>query len=225
MTFLINTNEHKRVKKIFEKEAFPFSLDGFDFLLYTNSGVIPGERKRIPQDLISSVEDGRLNREILAMREVSEIYFVLLEGTFGYNHRTGLLRMGRRLVNWKEKGIRNLLRTIQYCEGAYIEYSRDTKHSVEVVASLQEYFDAKRHLSLKHRPRLQSAWYFPLKTERVIYFYQGLPGIGSITAKAIYEKFPNPLSLFQASIDEICEASRIGKSMATKIYNFLRGIE
>ena len=65
MTLLITTNAPKKIRELFEdKNEVPMS---FDIKLYTESAVAGIERKKVPSDLIASVEDGRLGREILAM--------------------------------------------------------------------------------------------------------------------------------------------------------------
>ncbi len=197
----------------------------FDMMLYTESGKVGLERKKIPGDLLSSVTDGRLNRELLAMREETQIQVLLLHGSIRY-HKDGKLKVwGRRPGrDWTKKGITNLLRTVQYVEGMYLEYAKNNRELVQVVYDLQEYFDKKDHTSLKSRTRIQTNWIVPSYGERIIHFYNGLPGVGINGAKKIYDKFPSPIQLYSASVEEIMEVPRIGRALATGIYNFLRGI-
>ena len=67
----INSNEPKRVKRAFEDILDPYPLaefdkGEFDMLLFTKAGAVAIERKKIPQDLLSSIDDGRLSRELVA---------------------------------------------------------------------------------------------------------------------------------------------------------------
>lgn len=198
---------------------------GFDMQLFTEAGAIGIERKKAPSDLLTSVGDGRLNREILAMREVTRIQILLLHGKIRY-HKDGKLRVwGRRPYwNWTKRGVTNLLRTVRYVEGVYIEQADNDRELVQVVHDLQVYFDQKDHLSLKSRSGIETNWMVPTRDERIIYFYSGLPGIATIGAKKLYDIFPAPLQLYEASLEDLMRVSGIGKIMATGIYNFLRGI-
>ena len=221
MTVIITTNEPKKVRQLFDdKLEIPM---GFDMMLLTNSGRIGIERKKVPGDLLSSVADGRLNKEILAMREETQIQVLLLHGIIRY-HEDGKLKVwGKRPGrDWTKKGITNLLRTIQYVEGVYVETAANNRELVEVVHDLQEYFDKGSHTSLKSRPRIQTDWIVPTHGEKVIYFYNGLPGVGITGAKKLYDRFPAPLQLYGASVDEIMKIPRVGRVMAQGIYQFLR---
>jgi len=204
----------------------------FDILLLTNSGKIACERKATPGDFISSVQDGRLQREVVAMREVSDINIIIQHGTFRYDKDCHLIVPGMKYrerkdgekarSGWTRKGIRNLKRTLTYVEGLYIEEAADDEDLVDVVNSLQEYFDEKTHSALRRRPSIQSNWFSPTRDEKVQYFYQGLPGIKDIRAHDLQALFHNPMDIYQASVEEIMECPGIGHKIATSIYNFLR---
>ena len=220
MTVVITSNEPKSIRKLFT-DRIEMSME-FDFKLYTKSGIVGIERKKVPGDLISSIEDGRLGKQILAMREECSIKIVLLHGVMTYN-KNGVLRQGKRTSSrWTAKGMRNLRRTLEFVEGCYIEYARNNIELVNVINEIQIYLDTPQHNSMHIRQGIRRDWIIPTNQERVMYWFQGLPKVGTTTAKKLYDKFPTPLSLFQASIEEICEVPKIGKHSATNIYNFLR---
>ena len=220
-SIVITTNEPREIKNLFGEQALESPM-GFDMLLYTSKTPLPIERKKVPGDLLASVTDGRLAREISAMREVSQFFVVLLHGTIIYRKDDSVYMYGNKGRNWTKKGVRNLLRTLQFVEGAYIEYASTDEELVQVVNELQEYFDRQYHLSFRLRPSFQTNWIMPTRQEKVIYFFQGLPGISAIRAKSLSEKFPSPLNLYQASVDDITQISGLGNVLATRIYNFLR---
>ena len=222
MTIFIDSNEPRKVKNAFGEHAIDIPLNGYDFEIYTESGLVCIERKRIPGDFLGSVTDGRLYKQILSMRESSSIAILLLEGKFRYT-KEGILVQGRRRTRWNRKGINNLLRSIRWVEGIDIERSSGLDETVDTVLQIEEYFDKIDHLSLKSRPRIQTNWIVPSYGERIIHFYNGLPGVGINGAKKIYDKFPSPMQLYSASVEEIMEVPRIGRALATGIYNFLRG--
>ena len=197
---------------------------GYDICLFTNIGKVGIERKKIPSDLIASIEDGRLGREILAMREECKVMIILLHGVMRYNEN-GTLRLGRRTsYRWNEKGIRNIRRTLEFVEGCYIETARNDKELVNVVNEIQDYLNEKDHFSTKGRLPIKSDWIKSTYYERVRYWMDGLPGVGARGAILLTDRFLTPMSLFQATIEEIDEVPHIGKVVAANIYNFLRGI-
>ena len=223
MTVLITTNEPKAIRELFvDRIETPLP---FDMKLYTEAGTVGGERKRVPGDLLSSVADGRFAREILAMREECQFMVIFLHGVIRF-YRDDVVRMGsrRRGRQWTRKGIRNLYRTLQWVEGCYLEYPANNTELVEVVEELQKYLDTTDHFSLKGRPGMKTDWVVSTYEERVRYFYDGLPGIGIISAKSLCSRFPSPLDLYQASVEEIMEVRGFGKPSALQVYNFLRGL-
>jgi len=227
MSIVIDSNDYVQIGKAFGDLAVPSPLDGFDILLFTRRGQVPIERKKIPSDLIASVNDGRLAKELRAMRQVSRFYIVLLHGTFIFRNDDTLVIPGAKKAgrDWTRKGIKNLLRTLQYVEGVYLEYAEDDRELVEVVQQVEDYFNKSQHLSLRIRPGLQSNWLIPSRDEKYLYWMQGLPKISAIRAKQLLKVFPTPLSICGASIEELSNISGIGKTIAGAIYNFIRGLD
>lgn len=218
MSIVVTTNEPRRIRELFkDKVEVPM---GFDFLIYTNRGPIPIERKT-PGDLVSSVSDGRLKGELSAMRNVSSIYIVLIHGKFKYT-KYGELAMRGHGRKWTKRGVKNLLRTIQLVEGAFIEYAESDKELVDIIYNLQEYFDKTHHLSLKIRAGLSTNWLVPVRAEKVRHFYQGLPKISAIRARELEKVFPNPMGLYEASVGDLAKVSGFGPNLAKGVYNFLR---
>lgn len=220
MSFCITTNEPITIKALpWKDDCLQVPMD-FDFMLFTKSGIIGLERKAIPDDLISSLFDGRLSREIQAMREQCDICILIKHGKYTF-HRDGSLKCHQG--NWTREGLKNFERTIQYVEGLYIEEAEDDLALVDLIHNLQTYFDQTNHFSLKTRPGIQADWIVPSHEERLRYFYQGLPGFSTVRAKNLAQKYPNPCDLFKASVDDLMTIHGIGKVLATKAYEFMHG--
>ena len=225
-TIIITSNEPKEIKNLFTDRC-EVSL-GFDFLLYTNRGEFPIERKQIPEDLIASVRDGRLQRELIAMREISSMVLILLHGKFRFRGENLIMRGQRQ---WTKTGIRNLLRSLQLMEGAIIETAETDQDLVRIVNEWQEYLDAPVHRSIRGRPRIDQDYSVPIRMERIRYFYAGLPtsdgermrSLGIQKAKELQKVFPNPIDLYPATVDQIMSVKGFGKNTAECIYKFLRG--
>jgi len=220
--FFITSNEPQSIKNLFKQEALIIPMD-FDMLLCCKTCQLPIERKAVPGDLLSSVTDGRLMREIIAMREESDFYIVLLHGEINYKS-SGLVDLGYRgqhkTKGWTKKGVRNLLRSLQYVEGAYLEYAKDDDELVEIIHELQEYFDTNEHNSLRVRSKIHAG--MKSRKARVISFYQGLPECRYGRSEMLYKAFPVPLQLYEASIEQINEVRGFGRVLSENIYNFLR---
>jgi len=221
LSIIITSNEPREIKNAFGDLAIEIPLEGFDILLYTQRGKIPIERKHIPDDLLASVTDGRLQRELAAMRQVSKFPILLCHGRFTYS-TDGTLVMGRRRQNWTKKGIRNLCRTIRYVEGIDIEWADTVEDMVETVQEIEKYFNQTHHLSLKIRPGIHTNWLVPSRSEKIQYFYQGLPIISAIRAKELEKKYPYPIDLYGATIDDLMTIPGFGRTIAKGIYDFLR---
>lgn len=198
--------------------------NGYDITLFTKLGRVGIERKKVPSDLLSSIDDGRLGKEILAMRDECVVMIVLFHGRMKFD-QTGQLNQGRYTKrNWTDKGIRNLRRTIQFVDGCYIEDAFNNAEMVRIVSELQEYLDDDMHLSTKGRTALRTDWVKSTYQERLRYFYDGLPGVAITGAQKLATRFKTPMELYGASVEEIMEIPRMGKTVSTGIYNFLRGI-
>jgi ERCC4-type nuclease len=221
LTVIITTNEPREIK-----DLFPDRIEqpmGFDFLLYSKRFPFPIERKAIPGDLLASVQDGRLQRELIAMREFGSHYLILLHGKFKYKD-DALIMPQKSMKPWSKKGIRNLMRSLQLMEGAIIDQAETDEELVCVVNEWQKYLDSDEHRSIRNRPTIKYEFNTPTRTEKVRYFYEGLPEIKYERAKTLQVLYPNPIDLYKASVKDIMEIKGFGKTLSEGIYNFLRGV-
>jgi len=223
VNFLISPTEPKKLRKLVKDIAIEASFceeNGADFALFTNQGIVLIQRKTI-SDLVASVDDGRLAMQFSLMREYGDFQVLALEGKPRY--RNEQLLLGRRTGRWTRLGFRNLLRSIYYIEGIYIERTNDIQDTIECLKTLQAYFDADKHSAIHVRPRLNTSWLIPTRQERYLFFLQGLPSIKIVRAMALAEVFKSPLELFGADMQALKSVPGIGDVVAEGIYNFLRG--
>jgi len=221
MEILVSSNEWPRFKKHLAEEGIS-TTQGFDFLQFTEAGLIASERKRVPGDLLASAEDGRLARECTAMREEADYGFVVCEGKFTYT-QDGYLRDGKRLTRWTKTGVRNLLRSIRFVEGADIEFTANTRDTAQLLRDFQKYFDNPKHGGYRSRPTLSPAWYVSTFEERYLHWIQGLPGISIGRANKIAGFFSNPMAVMSATLVDWKGVPGIGDKTAKGIWEFLHG--
>jgi len=188
----------------------------------TSRGLIAAERKRMPQDLIASVQDGRLARECAAMREDAEYRVLLCEGRCHYTD-DGHLKMGGVDSRWTRTAIRNLLRSVRYVEGVDVEFTDSIPDTVAALVELHGYFDEPQHTSIRSRARIESDWPYPTYQERYIYWLQGLPHINIRRARNIASAYATPTAVVAAAIDGTLHVKGIGRITSQAISRFLQG--
>ena len=219
MSILISAKEPSKMKLALGEFGVESNIP-YDFKIFTPLGVIAIERKHFPNDFIASVDDDRLSRELAAMRSDSKYQILVIEGKANYT-RKGNLIIGRIETKWSLNGIKNLIRSIQFVEGCYIEYTDNMIGTATFLKDISAYFMTDKHLSLRSRQSLRTDWLIPTDKERLLYFYQGLPGIKYGRAIILAEAYPCPLLLYEASILDISKLKGIGKGLSKNIYNFL----
>ncbi|GAH60456.1 unnamed protein product, partial [marine sediment metagenome] len=87
---------------------------GADILLYTKQGLIGIQRKAVPHDFISSIEDGRMARSTTLLQSTCEFRLLLCEGRFRY-YPDGRLDLGPRIPShYTIKHLRGMLFDIRF---------------------------------------------------------------------------------------------------------------
>ena len=212
-------DEPPDVKAMFS-EAVPASLHEFgaDLLFFFPWGRLGIQRKTVPDDLLASLEDGRLQQNIEAMKKL-ELGVFIWEGEFRYN-RDGNVLSGPVARRYTKLQVANLERSIRYAHGLHVEHSHMLHDTHRVVMEMVEFLAQPSHLGLHRRPSPAWDWGVPTDQEQVVWFYQGIPGIGPGRARALVKRFPKPVDLALATVEDIQEIQGID-STAKRIYMFL----
>ena len=222
MEFCISPTEPKKLRNLPEAITSSYCEEiGADIVHFTNRGIIPTQRKTVI-DFVASISDGRLSKEFALMREASPFRILLIEGVFRYT-QDDKLKTGRRISHYTKQAIHKILWGIQFQEGIEICYSRNINETIEIIYWLQEWMDKEEHNSLRVRAGYKGDWFVTSKEERLIHFYQGLPGVSIGLAKLLIKKYPSPISLLSATTEDIQSISKFGKGRAERIIEFLQG--
>lgn len=217
---LMSPSEPVELRKALQATNNPLCEEkGADILAPTGKGLLGIQRKEAPSDFLASLEDGRLARELPLLSKGVDFPILLLEGTFSYD-KEDRLHIGGRPSRYSRGGIKNLIRSVFYSQGICIEYSGSLSETPAIVNELIDYL-GHEHTSLLTRPKLQGVWGKPSTSERMCYFYQGLPGVGVVLAQGLVRVFSTPADLANASLDELRVLPQIGKQRAERIYTFL----
>ena len=140
------------------------------------------------EDMVASVEDGRLHAQLTAMKDrKSALCGFILEGTVG----DGLV-VGRGPRAWPVERFDNLLLSLQ-TEGAVIIRSASQAQSDKRVGAVYDWTRKSEH----------GSWHAPTKPyhavkevytdrtwRRVIEFLMGLPGMGEQRANDLVDRYP-----------------------------------
>jgi ERCC4-type nuclease len=229
VTLLISPAEPREIKGRFENviESGICEERGADFiaLIKKDAGTISVgiQRKLIPEDLMASIDDGRLNKELALMKNSFTIKVLMLEGMFLYNSE-GMLSSAKSRFPYRfnRKAVRNLLRSVSLQFGVHVEFTDNHQDTCESIMDFVEYLGEKKHQSLYTRPGPSFEWNKPTLKDRALYWVQGFPGISVGRGEALFKHFSTPLALCNACKDELRDVDGIGKKTSEAIFDFLR---
>jgi DNA excision repair protein ERCC-4 len=169
------------------------------------------ERKRI-DDLVKSVFDGRLFDQVRRLKQAAERAVLIIEGD---------LEHIRNLTN-RWKAIEAALLTISIVNSLPIIYTRDTKHTAEVIKYLAE---KMQKLTSLPTPVSYARKHVKPKTEDLrnwqVYVVTSLPGIGPKLAERLLEKFGNVRAIFNATKSELTRVEGLSEEKAERIIKLL----
>jgi len=189
---------------------------GADYLMTGQLGFIAVQRKEAG-DLLASVEDGRLQREV-SLLVYEPVPILIVEGWPDFT--SGGQHLDR--PSWNKTGFRNLLRSVGR-EGIQIERTDDLADTAAALVELQDYWQKPAHISLLTRPKRIKTDSFGRRRldDRAAWVLQGFPGIGPVLAKRIVRRFDGlPLS-WTCSLEELCEVEGMGEKKAAELFGFL----
>lgn len=156
------------------------------------------------EDFILSIIRGRLFSQCARMKKSNHNQIILIEGNPYNTHH----KIDRQAI----KGALLSLTLSWQIPVIYSANPVDSAHILLMAANqlLKEGFNFRR------------GGYKPKKLKsRAIYFLQGLPAVGSITALALLEKFDTLENVILATRDELMEIEGLGKTKVKRIRNFL----
>jgi ERCC4-type nuclease len=197
---------------------------GADILIYTNQGLFGIQRKRFPEDFISSMNDGRISKETSLLANTCKFRMLIIEGQPKY-YPDGNLVMPRKMPgHYTRKRIRGTILNIKYVKGIDVDYTESVKDTVDYIKEIVEFFTDSKHLGLYVRPSAPAEWIRPSSNETLLWVLQGFEGIGPQLADNIIKHFGKIPIAWTCSLDELKQVSRLGEKRATEIYNALGAI-
>lgn len=181
---LISPTEPRELRALGGTSIVPEKY-GADYLIPSPVfGRVGVQRKEIA-DLVNSIQDGRVEREIWQQRDLSQAIW-LIEGRVEWTLDGQLLLSGTNAKYTRAMHLGVLLSLQSY--GYWILSSQSLQDSTVLLSLLNRWLMKEKHTSLLRRPGLKGQVGGDL-TDRRIHVMQGFPSVGYERAKKIVEMY------------------------------------
>lgn len=173
-----------------------------------------GVQRKEVKDLLASVEDGRLAKEIGMIQGRIDHPVLLVEGELKWTLDGKLMAGSGWGREWTKAGIRGLLWSAR-SKGLWVQHTDSLQDTIETVKLLEVWSQKPRHNALDKRPGVQSVWGHGhvMDREYGVYVLQSLPGVGPELAGRIWDKWGLCLELTVGE-EELMEVEGVGKKKA-----------
>ena len=184
-------------------------------------GKLAIQRKTFPDDLLASLSDGRLARELPLLAQ-AEFPVLIVEGQPLWTADGHLMQPWNS--RWTRAQLRNLLRSVWRVHGVSVEHTDNLDDTAAAVLELETWFRKDVHRSLLTRPKTSTKDDWGLSNRRDFgrFFLQGLPGVGSTLAEQIFDHFGRVPLHWDCNLEELMSVYGIGKKRARALWEALQ---
>lgn len=186
---------------------------GCDVLWVTETGDMCGVQRKEFKDLVGSMNDGRLGKEVHQMEGLT-YRMVVVEGKPKWT-REGELMDGWTSVTLRQ--VKAFLWSVRN-QGVWVDYTEDISGTVNCVKWFMDWTSKDKHTALLGRPGPRGdGWGRVTNKHWQKHFLMSLPGVGSELADKILEYYGGiPFSL-DTDVVELMQVYGIGKVKAQQI--------
>ena len=196
---------------------------GADVLAFLPGDIIAAWQRKTVTDLIDSLEDGRLARELPLLQKRTSFPVLLVEGEPVFNREDCLMRNGRP-SRYSRKGYRNLLRSIRYQFGVSVEQTSSLSDTAIAIREMTSWLLKPNHSSLLRRPKPTDDWGSPISGGLLHEFIlQGFPSVGPKTAQSLLRSFGRLPLRWDCTQAELRGVPGVGKIIAQGLWDTLNG--
>lgn len=191
---------------------------GADALFTSKEGLVYAWQRKRFDDLIASVDDGRLAIEI-PLLQLADYPFLILEGWGPWTTEGHWVDDRSKTQRWTCKALRSILRALQAEYGIAVERSESIKETAQVILEGAT-FEPKGSLLNRPGAKLKSSWGTKKRREQQhIHLLMGFEGLGYKRAKQIVDKCGGaPLAWTWKEFEEI---PGFGEKIAQRLRNSL----
>jgi DNA excision repair protein ERCC-4 len=189
-------------------------------VLWTAHGSKYGAQRKTVADLLASVEDGRLSKELAQMKSSSIHAFLIIEGRVRWTDDGELMgnAWGRQ---WTRSHWWGLLMSVQEQGVGWFE-TRDVGETADCVRAIEAWSKKKTHGS--GRPGPKGIWgTSPTDRDWGVHVLTSFPGIGPEIAGRVFDRGGRVPLEWTITMEELMATEGIGKKRAAAMIKALRG--
>ena len=181
---MVAGTEPAALKKLGRSSNLPEKY-GVD-VLWSAHGELCGVQRKEVKDLLASVRDGRLGKELAQMKGLG-FRALCIEGVAQWTTEGQMVKQYGE--PWSREQWTGLLLTVQM-RGCWVLESSSVPDTARVVAECIRWSEKTEHKSLLSRPGAVASWgTTPDDRDFAVHVLQGFPGIGPELAARIYDRF------------------------------------
>jgi ERCC4-type nuclease len=211
---LVSPSEH-RLKGLGKVSSQPEKF-GCDFLFVGAGGLVGVQRKEV-KDLVASLHDGRLAKELGQMKGLAQ-GIVLIEGEVRWTNSGTILGLRTSFTRTQLYGV---VFSIQ-SGGVWVITTGGLEETRQVLPLVESWLRKQRHGSLSGRPNPQGDWGHVGSRDWGVHLLQSFNGIGFEVAGRIYDHFGGVPLAWTVGEDKLMEVRGVGKGRAEVLVNALR---
>lgn len=177
-----------------------------------------GVQRKTYEDLLASVGDGRLQREIPQLNQCA-MKILVVEGRPHWSEDGALIH--RWLGRWTRDSYRSLLRSVQM-QGIIVEHTDDLSDTVTHVEAIARWAAKGGHSSLARRPKPgPDRWGKRTNRATQMHVLQSVDGIGPGQAEAILDHFGGLPLEWTVREEELAAVRGVGPKTVARMVQFI----
>ena len=221
---LVSPTDRDLLTLLGEKAMFNYLPEryGADILIVVEGhGKLAIQRKTFPDDLLASLDDGRLARELPLLAQ-AEFPVLIVEGQPMWTADGHLMQSWNS--RWTRAQLRNLLRSVWRVHGVAVEQTTDINDTAAAVLELEAWFrkDVHRSLLTRSKTPTKDDWGLSNRRDFARFLLQGLPGVGSVLAEQLFDHFGRVPLRWDCNLEELMSVYGIGKKRARVLWEALQ---
>ncbi len=214
---LISPTEPAELKKLGKVSAVP-ERSGADFLIAGKAGRLGIQRKKFPEDLLSSLADGRLYEQAHLLQALDH-RVLIIEGLGKWTLDGELLDI-RQFTRDQLDG---LFFTLSFEFGFHIFWVKNIHETERTLKGMERWWRKEQHNSLRRRPGPKAdSWGQRGNREYACHLLQSFPGVGAELAARMYDHFGKAPITWEVGVEDLQKVKGVGKGKAEKMWNALQ---
>lgn len=213
--YLIAPTEPESLRAI-GTTTFVTEKHGCDIIGVSSTAIV-GFQRKTPDDLLASLADGRLAKQVAQIHSSNILTHAILviEGAFQWT--TDGMLLSSYNVGFQKNHLTNLLIQIQI-SGILLATTDGLSDTISTMSGLMNSLSKQHHDSLSRRPKqLLTSWGTKNSSAFAEHILQSFDGIGPSTAHAIFTHFARIPLTWTVSEDELRQVPGVGKILARNL--------